>query len=252
MIPSLRTTGAKLRYAHASEKRSLSNRLRNSVFSGAFLQGLRIGFDADRSTWTLGGQIAHGAREGKDDPNDLANKATPPYNTDLELNTSFIDVLFTELVDRNVQAPPAARRISTSTIQAPAAPPGQSPTMSREIIDLAVESIEKELSWVSSYSTKDAGLGSALGQYQYLLDNGNSDEKLFGKSIADQMRALKWRLKIQENFFLALEGLTNEGLVDPDVLLNPNKPITWKFWPEWLFTLISLLRCFSLADECGS
>ena len=98
-----------------SARLSISGRFRNSQFSGAFLQSLGFAVDPDTSNWTLEGHINWVKRVGKgsgDDPDALAN---PDHHIkDVALVTKFVDVLFTDFVDRKfIQAANVARRVLT-------------------------------------------------------------------------------------------------------------------------------------------
>lgn len=61
---------------------------------------------------------------------------------------------------------------------------------------------------------------------------------------------MRWRSRVQEHFFLAMESLRDANLVDPVLALSI--PINWTEVPSNVSAIVSILRNFSLVEECGS
>ena len=74
-----------------------------------------------------------------------------------------------------------------------------------------------------------------------------SDEN-YQARMAAQMHALRWRFRIQEPFWLALEALENNNLIEPDLLQAA--VITWDTKSEEIFEIAGILDGFEVIQQC--
>lgn len=67
--------------------------------------------------------------------------------------------------------------------------------------------------------------------------------------IAEQLQGLRWRYRIQESFWFALEALTNEGLLN---LARITSPIACGNIPADIWEIAAVLECFETVQGCMS
>ncbi len=230
---------------------SPSGRFRNSVFSGAFLRSLGLAVSSETTDWTLEGHINFLRREGRGEPGTKANPQH--YTSDIALITKFVDVLFTDFVDRSFSqtatATNVARRIITPSapVTRPSLPP---PNIPWQHVQNASECITAELD-LAGYSAgeKDAALIQAAASSKYLFENKKISGEIYQQLIAEVLRALAWRFRIQEYFNLAMEGLANKDLVDFDLAFK--YPM---YWPTnrdpRVSIIVKILKSFEKVREC--
>ena len=236
-----------------SDSRSPSGRFRNSRFSGAFLRSL--GFAHDPSTkdnWSLQSHIAMVAREGKP-PHPAQSNPQAHQSADIGLISRFIDVLFTDYVDLSFsQANQTARRVITPTN--PALPPtaNTDTNMTAENLEATEGALESEFSLVNTDTPfpEDLRMVSEFYGTAHFKKNHRmvgSDLVKYGKMMADQLEGLRWRFRVQEAFWFALEALANKDLLGLEYL---HSPITWNMTSPAVRGVALLLESFQLVKEC--
>lgn len=230
---------------------SPSERFRNSVFSGAFLRSLGLAVSPETTDWTLEGHINFLKREGRGEPGTKANPQH--YTSDIVLITKFVDVLFTDFVDRSFSqtttATNVARRILTPSapLTGPSNPPSNIPW---QHVQNASKCITAELGFAgNSAGEKDAALIQAATSSNYLFENKKISAELYQQRQAELIRALGWRFRIQEYFYLAMEGLANKDLVDFDLAFR--YPMCWGVKADSRVPIIvKLLKSLEVVHEC--
>ena len=230
---------------------SPSGRFRNSVFSGAFLRSLGLAVSAETTDWTLEGHINFLKREGRSRPPTEANPQH--YTSDIALITRFVDALFTDFVDRSFSqtstATNVARRIITPSN--PVTRPGlPQPNIPWQHVQNASECITAELDLAgNSGGEKDAALIQAAATSKYFIENKKWSKERYQQSQAELLSALGWRFRIQELFYLVMEGLANKDLVDFDLAFR--YPMYRGVKEDLRVPVIKkILKSFEIVQEC--
>ena len=74
-----------------------------------------------------------------------------------------------------------------------------------------------------------------------------SDLSKYRKKVADQLKGLRWRFRIQEPFWFTLEALANKDLIK---LENLHSPAIWNETSEAIDGVALILQSFQLVQEC--
>ncbi|KAM0797606.1 hypothetical protein BDR22DRAFT_824051 [Usnea florida] len=231
--------------------RSPSGRFRNSKFSGAFLRSLGFAHHPrTKDSWSPDAHIAFAAREGR---SNVPSQADPQAyeSADMELISRFIDVLFTDYVDLSFsQATQTARRVLTPTN--PALPPSANTNMIGESLEAGEGALESEFSLVDTNNpfVDDLRVVSKLFATLNFKKNHKmvqSDLSKYVKKLADQLKGLRWRFRVQEPFWFTLEALANKDLIK---LENLHSPVIWNETSEAIDGVALLLQSFRLVQEC--
>ncbi|KAK0511307.1 hypothetical protein JMJ35_005880 [Cladonia borealis] len=216
---------------------SPSGRFPHSVFSGAFLRSLGLVGSAETTDWTLEEHI----------------NFLKLNTSDIALIVRFLDVLFTDFVDQSFSQTPTAtnlaRRIITpsTTVTRPGLPQHNIPW---QHVQNAVECIAAELDLAGDLGgEKDAALIQAAASSKYLFENKKISKERYQQRQAELLSALGWRFRIQECFYLVMEGLANKDLVDFD--LAPKYPM-YRGVKEDLRVpvIVKILESFEIVQEC--
>ncbi|KAK4696666.1 hypothetical protein P7C71_g1305, partial [Lecanoromycetidae sp. Uapishka_2] len=251
------------RYVHVSasayqsswaDLRSPSGNYRNSVFSGAFLRNLGYAVDQSATARTLEGHIAFVAREGKDNPNDPTAKATPQNYTKLNITTPFLDVLFTQFVDRGfVTAPHIARRVLSPPNLAAVSSVAPLPGLRRDAVESTVEALNQEFDICThgGSESQDAGLRNGFSSNLYKFSHNMVNLQSYTTMLGRTLKTMKWRFRIQEHFWFAVEGLADNALVNLEDKQLCTRNMRWESLPMWMENLVDMLGSFSFAKECG-
>ena len=94
---------------------------------------------------------------------------------------------------------------------------------------------------------RDAGLASAGTSSKWLLDNKRISAYDYQQTVLRQMGGFRWRIRIQENFFMAMAELQVRALIDfPLAFLAP---IDWGSSSKLIYNITCILESFSLAHE---
>ena len=146
---------------------SPSGRYPHSVFSGAFVRSLGLVGSAERTDWTLEGHM----------------NSLQLNSSDIRLIAGFLDVLFTDFVDRSFSQPPTAthlaRRIITPSVSVtrPGAP---RPNIPLQYVQNTVECISAELDLAGdSGGEKDSALIQAATSSKYCFENGTMSKERY-------------------------------------------------------------------------
>ena len=230
---------------------SPSGRFRNSRFSGAFLRSLGFAHNpSTKDSWSPDAHIAFAAREGRSTSPVQVNPQAYK-SADVELISRFIDVLFTDYVDLSFsQASQTARRVVTPTN--PALTPSTNTNMIGENLQIAEGVLESEISLVDTYHpyVDDLRVVSAFfGKLNFKKNHRmvHSDLSKYSMKVAEQLKGLRWRFRVQEPFWFTLEALANKDLIR---LENLHSPVFWHETSEAIDGVALLLQSFKLVQEC--
>lgn len=186
------------------------------------------------------------SRAGKDPE----NRGTPQTFTTNELVRALIDVLFSDFVHRTISRPELARRIISPTDPLNAIRPAPGTNIAAEFLGEAVNTMEEEFGMVGRLILeRDAALVSSVSSASYRFKQGKLKVTDYSACISEALKALKWRFKIQENIYLAMEALESKGLVEITAL---ELPISWDVQPVYIQKLILFLETFTIAQQCSS
>jgi hypothetical protein len=259
-VDKIKATNQRQRYIHSStsadqpsftDTLSPSGRWRNSIFTGAFLSSLAIAVDKETKSWTLQGHKKYMGREEKtkqSDPSDRTTDAEPQvYTGDTKLFDEFLSVLFTEYLAKSLPIIAAKReRVLTPTNPA-ASIASQNQAFNQSAI-VAVEGvIDEEISLPSRIVEHDIPIGSIGSRDKYQLSKRKITEVQYGQARARQLKALRWRFRIQESFYHTLELLHEKKLVTIDAL---QIPIQWYKIDTGVEELVRMLKYFERVNEC--
>ena len=234
-----------------SERRAPSDRNRNSPFSGAFLSSLDMARDGRE--WSMQDHTRLVLDEGRSGP--TTPQTTPEHYTTTQLHDAFIDVMFNDYVDLSfTQARHSVRRILTPP--SPAYTPQQFTVgqISEDDLDYAVKEIEKELDLIDTvqvHQEDQSILQDFFGAQSYR--NTPKHQRYTGSSytysgaILSHIQEMRWRFRMQENFYLAVNALSHKRLLRLDKL---NKPVNWSVMPRERSVLDQILGCFDLGEQC--
>ena len=216
---------------------SLSGRFPHSGFSGAFLRNLGLVGAAGTTDETLEEHI----------------NFLKLNTSDIGLIVRFLDVLFTDFVDRSFSQTPTAtnlaRRIITPSI-ALTRPGLPRPNIPWQHVQNAVECISAELELAGdSGGEMDAALMQAATSSKYRFENQVISKERYLQRQAEILSALGWRFRIQECFYFVMEGLANKDLVDFDLAL---KYPVYRAVKEDLRVpvIVEMLKSFAIVQEC--
>ncbi|KAI4184864.1 MAG: hypothetical protein L6R41_004470 [Letrouitia leprolyta] len=262
-VDTLRFHGQNNRYVHSSATattnsyattRSVSGRVRNSIFVGAFLQSLVISTNISTGpNWSLQAHLAYLAREGKSKGGGGA-WTNPQQWTDIDLLTTFSNVLFTEYTDQSfTQTHNAARRVIT--------PPNPAQLVNQPTVAASLENLRAvagviELELLATHNNPeepgDTRIAQAFHDSEYFRKSDNrkftaAKLKTYTEMILPIMQALRWRMRIQEPFFLAFDDLLSKDLFRMDDLVN-GVPFSQK--SRDLDSLVTLLQAFEVMRDC--
>lgn len=115
-------------------------------------------------------------------------------------------------------------------------------------MEAAVKKVEEEISLVGRPSGKDAALAQAGSMFRSGFKDRGVSEATYSARFEAQLRAMKWRFQIQDKFYLAMERLRDEGLLDPRRALRD--PVNWYSLPHRVWDIIHVLSSFALVREC--
>ena len=223
--------GERKRFVHtdsSSGEMSPSGRYRNCVFGGGFLRSL--------------------------EPGAMAN---PRHCTsDIALITKFMDVLFTDFVDRafsqTTTTTNLARRIITPS--APMTDPSLPlPNVPYHHLQDAAECISAEIDLADDEGgERDAALIQALSVAKYFFFKKKTmSVEVYRQHLAAIVKALAWRFRIQEYFYLAMEGLANKDLVDPDLAFRHPMYFLGPEADPRVRVIVEVLQSFELVKKSG-
>lgn len=119
-------------------------------------------------------------------------------------------------------------------------------------MQIAVQFLEHEISLIENECPhpQDLRIVSAYYHTDHFKKNctmQGPDLTVYQKKIADQLHGLKWRCRIQEYFWFAVEDLTNKGLLKLERITSP---IDCNDHPGKIWEIVSDLECFDIVQQC--
>ncbi|KAH0557183.1 hypothetical protein GP486_005025 [Trichoglossum hirsutum] len=262
---AFRVSGQRNLYVHTSSKdaselsfsdrRSITGRIRNSLFGASFVETLGLMRDPEE-LWTLGKQ-----KQKLED--DLSGPLVPPSRRSLPKVVSdspekrmMWDILYRDYVDISFdRAPSNARRILT--------PPDEALRIHRQQrIPSALPEARPESPPVASYTAAEAVLrreleyidtdwpeGGDMGIIEriFSLDGFSKDKK--HSAIEELVRALAYRFRVQEEIFIVAESLMYLGLLSHRSLYLPMR-LSQR--TEAVATVFWALQCFAYVEDATS
>ena len=237
-----------------SDIRTPSSRFTSSRFGGAFLRNLGLAHDPrTKLDWSPDAHAVLLQKEEKTIDPWLANPRDY-RSADMGLVSRFIDVLFTDYVDLSFsQANQAARRVITPTNPAP--PPTANTNMTSENLQATEGVLESEMSLVETDDpiVQDCYCVEAYYNNLYFKKTHKmigADLSRYGGRLAAQLEGLRWRFRLQELFWFAVEALANKDLLK---LENIHSPIVfWDEASEAIQGVYQILNSFKLVQQCDT
>ena len=119
----------------------------------------------------------------------------------------------------------------------------------------AMECIEAEMSYLdlattTSVEESEAGIvQSYLGCMSYWkkLPNCRLGSQQYTKAMIEHVGAVKWRFRMQENFYFAMVSLANKNLLRLNTLRSP---LCWSVLSEDIDPIWDMLLCFERVEQC--
>jgi hypothetical protein len=239
-------TSAKHDESSWSARRSISGRLRNSLFGAAFVRTFGLMRDPDE-IWTLEKQASLITSELNAPEVPLKRRSTPQVISDSPMTRLMMDIMHRDYVDITFRdAPVRARRVLTPKNDALVLLSQPIPTSRRTIIaefEAASNVFHNEMGLINTDWPHPDDIGITTDWInRYRAPNRA------GKMI-QLVQALAFRFKIQEYFLITVEYLIRLELLSLDALYIPMNLST--LTPS-VQSVIEALQCFSFAQECMS
>lgn len=119
-----------------------------------------------------------------------------------------------------------------------------------EHLDEALRIFEHEESLLEDLRLEcDIALIDAPYRAKYHASKSKRFEAQYPETIAEVVNAMRWRFRVQENFYLLAQGLDDAGLIDMELAVS--KPIDWHHPGKRVSEVGRLLYGFALAEECA-
>lgn len=94
------------------------------------------------------------------------------------------------------------------------------------------------------------GIATIGSSARYARKVNRINDKAYGKDLAVHLDRFKWRFRIQESFFLTLQGLDGKDLISRKDCFQ--YPIDWRRTSATVSRISKVLKCFEIAEECSS
>jgi hypothetical protein len=229
-----------------SARRSISGRLRNSIFGAAFIRTFGLMRDPDE-IWTLEKQRAFVKGKLNEPAVPLQRRSSPQVASDSPKTRLMMDIMYRDYIDITFcSAPGRARRVLTPENEA-------LPLLHQPVARLG-NITAAEFEAAGGVVSHEMGLINT--DYPEYGDFGIT-EPWFGKehatpqsrahTISSTVRALAYRFKIQEHFLVIVENLIRVGLLSIEALY---KPMDLARDTPSVRTVLRALQCFPLGQEC--
>ncbi len=209
-----------------SEARSISGRCRNSVFAGAYVRSLGS-LLRDSKTGkerTPGEHIEHVRREGRNH-----SDATPQHVGDIDLQNATINVIMKDYIDMSLRfskTPGAARRVispaavSLSQLSplSPSSPASAPNCISDQTLAHAESIVASEMALIDTEGPVVACDVPVISEW---FQSRNWSQSRRVDSMAIQLKALRERMRCQENYYLLAEALEGKEFIRPEAYFAP-------------------------------
>lgn len=233
-------TSAKKNEKSYSERRSISGRLRNSVFGASFVRTLGLMQDPEEN-WTL---------EKHDNFIKIQSaKAPVPSNPQL-LSTSKRTTLMKDIICHDYtdlsfsNAPRRARRVlSPPSIPQPPQPAGIH--LSSSQYEAACAVVEDEISLIDSDYPDPDDMWLTEKWFIKWTTQQRRDE-----AILRIVNGLAYRFIVQERLFLVMEDLISQNLMRINSIYAPIELTGTPEFSTSVNTVIAVLNCFKLPCDC--
>lgn len=242
-----------------SDVRSPCGRYRNSKFSGAFLESLGFAHKNGRSTsWSLKDHLEKVEKEGqsfsRSNPDGSTNSHAPQHLVKgIDLLTKFMEVLFNDYVDLFfTEANQTARRVITPTSAAGLMHHLPVESISMAKIVCAAECLAEEIRMCPQdppNTLGDVRFSEEHYSHELFYKKRKIGKDKYSDSIKDQMHVLRWRYRIQESFYLAMQALAIKQLLNPGYL---SYPIDVVKATKDVSVIVKMLNAFTIVQSCTS
>jgi hypothetical protein len=242
------------RYVHTSaavdqlswaDRRSPSGRFRNSAFGAAIVKTFSFMKEPPKKMkveqWSIENQKEFVEKE-IGPKNVYQNRpGNPQLYTDLDLQTTMADIIFHDYVDisLNTAQRGPSRVLTPMNPAATIAIPSNLPEPpSTEYCFAAASTISKEMDMIDNEQPYPSDIGLVQAAF------GTRPRKKGVEQInilAREIGGLAWRIRMQENFFFAMEALANKDLIRLDSL---SFPIDFSVTSASQDAVIQILSCF--------
>lgn len=229
-----------------STRRSISNRVRNSIFGEAIVPTLGLMKD-EEERWTLKKQDTHVENQLAASTIPRSRRSTPQVGSDSPKTRLMIDIMYRDYVDVMFsEAPIHARRVLTPQNVAPGllAQPSNSPDgIDATEFQAASAMLTKEMELVET--EYPAHGDEALTDRWFTRARASPPQR--ARTIVQLVQAIAYRFQIQDQFLVAAESLIHYELVSINALYAPMD--LSKDTPS-IRTVLDVLGCFSFAGDC--
>lgn len=237
-----------------SDVRSPSGRYRNSKFSGAFLESLGLAHKNGRSTsWSLKDHLEKVEKEGQSYSGSTNHHAPQHFVQGVDLLTQFMDVLFNDYVDLSfTEANQTARRVITPTSAAGLMHHLPVGSIAMAKIICVAECLAEEVQMCPQdppYTLGDLRFSEEHYSHEFFYKKRKIGKDKYSDSIKDQMHVLRWRYRIQESFYLAMQALASKHLLNPRFLSYPIDVVKAS---KDVAVIVKMLNAFTIVQSCTS
>ncbi|KAI9787248.1 MAG: hypothetical protein M1839_003486 [Geoglossum umbratile] len=254
---AFRISGQRNRYVHTSSKdrdeksysdrRSVTGRIRNTLFGLSFVETLGLMRD-EEELWTFKKQKLKLEEDLSSPLVPVSKRSLPKVFPDSPMKKMMWDIMYQDYIDlsfdrapahaRRVLTPPnEALRIETQQRNYSSLPPS-SYTAAEVVLRREMEAIDTD--WPDA---------ADMGILDELLSLNRFPELRKHSAVEKLVRALSYRFRFQEEIFIIAESLMHLGLLSHQALYHPMD--LSRSTPS-IATVVSGLKCFSYVAEAMS
>jgi hypothetical protein len=254
---AFRISGQRNRYVHTSSKdkdersysdrRSITGRIRNSLFGLSFVETLGLMRD-EEELWTLKKQKLKLEEDLSGPLVPVAKRSHPQVFSDSPMKKIMWDIMYQDYIDLSFDRAPAhARRVLTPLDEAlrierqqrnDSLIPLPSYTAAEVVLRREMEAIDTD--WPDA---------ADMGILDELLSLDRFPKPRKHSAVEELVRALSYRFRFQEEIFIIAESFMHLGLLSHQALYHPMD--LWRVTPS-ISTVVSGLQCFDHVAEAMS
>ncbi len=230
-----------------SATRSISGRVRNSLFVVAFERTLGLMRDPEE-IWTLEKQSSFVNRKLNGPTVPLDERSAPQVVSDSPKTRLMKDIMYRDYVDVTFcNAPVRARRVLTP--QNDALPLHRPVTRLNNITAADFQAASAVISREMGLIETDYPAHGDFGVTELWFSRERATPQYRAKFIVQIVQALAYRFKIQEQFLVVVENLIWIELLSIDALYTPMN-LSPNGRSQSIRTVLEALQCFSFGQEC--
>jgi hypothetical protein len=254
---AFRISGQRNRYVHTSSKdkdersysdrRSITGRVRNSLFGSSFVETLGLMRD-EEELWTLKKQKLKLEEDLSGPLIPMSKRSHPKVFSDSPLKKMMLDIMYQDYIDLSFdRAPVRARRVLTPPNEALRIERQQRshPPLPLSSYAAAEVVLRREMEAIDT----DWPDAADMGILDELLSLGRFPEPRKHRAVEELVRALSYRFRFQEEIFVIAESLMHLGLLSHQALYQPMD--LSRLTPS-ISTVVSGLKCFDYVAEAMS